>query len=1386
MLLLSLALGVQAQDYQFARALSLGDAPKSVYVNNEKLYTLFTSNKKLVISSLEGEVLTTQELPFLAIDMAVDAAGNYVVASKDGKKVYLLTPAGEEIKQVSFTEEPNSVTIRQDGSIYVSLLTSVQVLDSELNLRESITTLSADKFREVRDVIFDRKDQMYIVDKNTGVLKISSYANGKAQVAFMIKKDTPNNYNNIASLAVASGGDLFLTSEVEKSGCLPGVYRFDENGTRVGEVGPLGMSDLDEAFGQPYGIVMDASENLYVADVKNNKVKVWEAVDMSAPVLSHITVAATQRGKVALSFTAGEIGHVHYIVQDASLPAPDVATLKAAPQLVIESAQTMQTVQLEVETETPQQVYLLTVDAAMNYSEVYVTDTVSVETNLLLSHFYVKEKASEEISISYLSNDQAKAYWVLVAEDAAPLTAAQIIAGQGGVAAGSIELQAQQAQTLVLDALSARGRVETVLVAGEDQSEQKSLTVAPFNDVDKVYARYQDLLLGESLDYNDPTVMARYTALKQTITTAYQQLSKYQWEEGLPAYDLVTSAEARTVASNVLLPLAMSYNLQGPADAPNADYQNPVLAKQILDLYDYLAKRGVVSGSNIHFTSGGSFLGMCGYFYASILMRETLLAADAWEPVAGMMLWTSREVNPENDQWGAHVEHNGSRSDGVRTLYQYRLMALIAQTDSMETRESEMAYLTAALNQNMRIAPAWDGFIKPDFTGYHHHGPWGNAYNTDALHTAAQMGLMLRDTEYALNEQSIDNLANSLLTFRAYCAKYDISRGMSGRFPNQLDGLVDNIPAFAYMYQLLDAEAQQEMGAAFNSLYDPNYSGVIESCIQDVKSNIFFHGGMGALQLMNETKALTANLHDDAMTQFNAVYPYSGMQVHRRDDWAAIVKSYTKYVWDFETNEEQNWFGRNQSAGALSIYATPDAEGVVTSAASGVGYNGWDWSHVPGTTTFDMPLDSILREVQLYTMAKFSPSALAGGVSLKEGHGLYAMRYNDIRQAYHYTGNKWGTKWRGVTLSALKSWFFFDDYIVAVASDIDNTHEHFDAHTTIFQNQLMDVQTPIYVNGAAQTGLGYAYDQTTDAPVVLTDAVGNAYYFENGAGLHIHRESQTSRQDRNYNTVTTGNYATAWLDHGRTTGGAYHYAIHVRGAEQAKNGMQNALLDYAIEQQDEMAHIVNCEAKGLKGYAIFKETTFANDELLTGVDKPCMVMTRAIDEEQIQLSLSNPELGFYPEDKFPYQVWSIDKNVIFADSEEQPVALTIKGMWQLAETHPSVAVSGYDAAKDETALLFAAKDAVSCEVTLKKMTVGLDAAGAVSNMQMGPNPCKDTVRVKFADADSRMVELLSLSGHVMMQQQGNASEIVLSVAHLAAGAYFVRIDGEIKGKLLKK
>ncbi|MEG1585412.1 MAG: chondroitinase family polysaccharide lyase [Bacteroidales bacterium] len=1386
--LLFLSSFVQAQNYDYAKKFMFGSGPKGLDLHEQKLYVALYSASKIVVSSLDGTVLKEIPLKAKPYDVAVAGSDRLLVANRDAKNVTLISGDGTVLKTVAFNESVNGVTIRKDGNIFVATILAVHVFDNNLEPVTTIKTLSTDKFREVRKVFFDGADNMYFVDKNTGVIKISSFSGATAQVDFIIKKGnqtapSSTTFNRLAYMTTTAKGDLIVSADEAYGNSLPGIYRFDRNGAFSDIIGTLNAGTSDDQIQAPYGIVADENDNLYVSDFKANAIKVWVASDKTAPIISDLSAGSEVRGQATFSFKTDEKCSVYYLLQAASLPAPSADEIRKNASVEVSTPENTITKSVVVTDPSPQMVYLLAVDAAGNESVIYTTKAFAVETKLLVSNLFVLNKTADGVTVEAETNDNGVFYWALTDAEATDLPSHEAI--EQAPLSGNAVVEAGKGQLISISALEARRyKLCGFLKKGTEKTAVHSLLIMPADEAELIYQRYVELLKGNRPDYTDPLMLARYEALRANVAKARQKLPSYQWVEGMPPLDLMVSREGRDIAATVLLPLALNYHMEGPAANPNPDYLNPNALKEITGLYDYMEKRGMVEGCNIQFASSGSFLGMCGYFYASVLMREELLRSKQWAVAEAMMAWMSREVNPSNPEWGAEVEHNGSRSDGVRTLYHNRLMAICAQTDDRTNRENDLAYLQKALNQNMKIAPAWDGFIKPDFTGYHHHGPWGNAYNTDALHTSCQMAYVLRGTSFALNEQSIHNLAESLLAFRAYCGKYDISRGMCGRFPNQLTALSGNIPAFAYLYPVLAGEMQQRVGGAFDRLFTPEYSGVMQNTVRDVNCDIYFHGGLGMLQQMNKVKSL--GLEDTEISAMNRTFPYSAMQVHRRGDWMAAVKSYTKYVWDFETNEEQNWLGRNQSAGALSIYATPDEEGVVTAAASGVGYNGWDWSHVPGTTSFDMPIDSIIKEATLYTMAKFSPSSIAGGVSLEGKHGVYGMIFNDIRQAYTYTGVKWGTKWRGVTLSANKSWFFFDDEIVALASEIRNTNPDYPAHTTLFQNTLASVDTPFYLNGEAKTGLDYAEDFSGNNPFVLTDVVGNAYLIPNGNGLHVHRKTQHSVQDRNYNNKTTGNYATAWLDHGKTTGGSYHYMIKVGGAEEAKQMSTLPELPYEIRQQDDCAHIVNYPAKSLRGYAVFKAGEIKNDVLLASADKPCMIMVREKSAGEMTLSLSNPELGFYPADKFPYQVWSIDKDKLYAESKEQPVIITLKGDWDLSAVSAGITHMGYDAEKDLTTLLFSGKDAESMEAALTRQAVSVEETTGEVAVSFGPNPFGDIFRIRFASEGSHTVVLADMTGRRVYQATHSGAEATIVTRNLMSGSYLLMIDGRVSGKVMKK
>lgn len=81
------------------------------------------------------------------------------------------------------------------------------------------------------------------------------------------------------------------------------------------------------------------------------------------------------------------------------------------------------------------------------------------------------------------------------------------------------------------------------------------------------------------------------------------------------------------------------------------------------------------------------------------------------------------------------------------------------------------------------------------------------------------------------------------------------------------------------------------------------------------------------------------------------------------------------------------------------------------------------------------------------------------------------------------------------SLRARKSWFFFDNRIVCMGSDIENKAEG-GVHTTLFQNFLADAADPLVVNGEAVTQFPYRAELAGGA--VLRDNLRNAYFVPKG------------------------------------------------------------------------------------------------------------------------------------------------------------------------------------------------------------------------------------------------------------------------------------------------
>ena len=175
----------------------------------------------------------------------------------------------------------------------------------------------------------------------------------------------------------------------------------------------------------------------------------------------------------------------------------------------------------------------------------------------------------------------------------------------------------------------------------------------------------------------------------------------------------------------------------------------------------------------------------------------------------------------------------------------------------------------------------------------------------------------------------------------------------------------------------------------------------------------------------------------------------------------------------------------------------------------------------------------------------------------------------------------------GSSLTARKSWFMFDDEIVALGAGISGTDSS-GVETTVENRKLnADGSNPLTVNGEAKpVNLGWSETMTDVSWIHLAGTGG--YYFPGLAVVRGLREARThSWRDINLResttTPTTRNYLTLWIDHGpNPSGGSYAYVlIPNKCASEVSAYADNpdiSILENSVEAQGVFESALNVEA----------------------------------------------------------------------------------------------------------------------------------------------------------------------------------------------------------------
>ena len=719
-------------------------------------------------------------------------------------------------------------------------------------------------------------------------------------------------------------------------------------------------------------------------------------------------------------------------------------------------------------------------------------------------------------------------------------------------------------------------------------------------------------------------------------------------------------------------------------------------AGHFAELLQHLWEQGWASGSSLGTTHHMGYL-MRELYVSIFLMREPLRDAGLLKGAAEMTGWLSGRGRifrgPE--------ELRGESTDTLNTLL-WGMLCSILMTEDVRFKVHCLNAFRDWLSTVLRPAPGLEGPYKADGSAFHHtaHYP---AYAVGGFQGAAPVVYALSGTRFALGREAHRTMRNALLCMRLYCNRYNWPVSMSSRHPRgvgEMSGITDLRPFYCMALAGVPGAEAGESGAA----------PVDEEMA-------------GALLRLAEYKAFPPaeelrrrGYRAEPTPEGHFVMNYACAGIHRREEWMACVRGHSRYLWGNETYEKNNLYGRYITYGNLQILGSGTP---VNNGDSGFWQEGWDWNHFPGTTSVVLPWEELRQRVRVVdALAGFeemllSDETFAGGVSFEGRQGCFGMKLHGHAK---YDGS----------LRARKSWFFFEDRIVCLGSDVEDRREQYETVTTLYQHWLGNetageepaekmVRGPETAVPGKENGLEMT-EYSGDTFLRLRDPSGNEYAVPGGQRVIVTRGIQESRA-QDTGAPTFARYEKAWISHGKAPfQGGYEYMIRIlsgrssedlesSGVVRPENAGKNL---YRVLQKDRSLHAVYDEGTGIYAYVFF-EACSAPERGAGAVkrtDTPCLIMEKQ-EGEELHISFCDPDLRLYEgqepdqldEDGNQKEVSLYSRVWLKNESIGKWSTVSLRGCWKLTGETADVRTQVKDG---ETEICFWGKDGAVREVIFRR------------------------------------------------------------------------------------
>lgn len=716
---------------------------------------------------------------------------------------------------------------------------------------------------------------------------------------------------------------------------------------------------------------------------------------------------------------------------------------------------------------------------------------------------------------------------------------------------------------------------------------------------------------------------------------------------------------------------ALMMNVAGLYSVSINEKEKERLAQIFIDLLDHSYDQGWAPGS------GMGALHHLGYsfrdFYAAcLLMRQPIKQSGKLERTQQTMAWFSglgrSQTKPEDVTEG--------NIDVFNTLLGSMLSSILIMDDTPE-KVRQMHEFSNWLSASIKPNSAIDGTFKPDGSVFH-HGTIYPAYAVGGFSGITPIVYCLSKTAYHITPSAQNDLKNALRMMSYYTNPLKWPISLSGRHPTGNW----KIAADAYAYMALSgspdgkSDIDREMAAIYLKVADGK---------KDKWNKLF------------EEKAIKPAPPAQGHWNLN----YGLLDIHRRANWLLTIKGHSRYIVSHESYPGANIFGRYNSYGhsEVTFPQTANNDGL------SFGDTGWDWNNLPGTTTLHVPLDKLRANIinaddfSGVEEMLISDEIFAGGTNLNNWQGLFAMKLHGH------------DKYDMGSFRAIKSWFMFDDLVIALGSNISNSIKDYSTQTTLFQNVLNNKEAVFVFDDEASKTFPEQREWTKNKNLTVLDNRGIGYYIPNPKELVFTKQEQTSR-DQKDKVNTKGDVAKLIFDHGKAPkNDSYQYAMLIETDAQKLKAFKAQMTGknplYKVLQQDSLAHKVWYAPENITAQAIFKANESLTDSLLLSTDKACLLMYQN-KKGIVNMSVTDHDLAFYtgPDDTplLPNgkrkEVSIYSKPWIGTPSQPSVVKVTIKGTWQTASADNEIKAK---IVNGNTELSVPCKYGIASQFNLKKI-----------------------------------------------------------------------------------